>query len=816
MRYGVFVSALILAPLIFPSSSFALELRTIKHPDSRIKQLWFPEVTQFTSSNPEELAKVFLSEHASEFGIHPKLQDLKLVRRQESLLGTHLHYSQFTAGLNVDTASIVVSVLKDSSRIYHVYSTVRPQSELKLVSKVGIGLETAYDKAWEHLGVSGDLMAEPKGELILRDIGKALLPVYRLQLHTTAPYGAWEVDVDAENGKIVEVVDHRINLQNRPLPQFYGKRKATRDRQKAFAKWAASKKPAFFAEGERAQGLGRVFEPDPRTSLNRRALEDNNAEADFNDAYFERVLPDISLSAGVYSLKGPWVRIIDFDPPSTPPATTSDGKWLFKRGQNGFNDAMTYYHIDKSQRYIQSLGFKDETGIQFQGIDADSDGVGGDDNSYFQPTTNRLSFGHGCVDDNEDADVILHEYGHAINFSINSNWRGGDTGAMGEGFGDYWAASYSYDSKAGQDFFPFEIYTWDGQGSNKCWPGRRMNASAARYDASRQYGAHSSIPGGFQSDELWATPIFQAHVALRSQGVPRSEIDQIVLQAQFGLGFSVLMPEMAQSIVATAQLLFPNGPHAEAFRQQFLHHEILKEPKAVLALDLKSFANPGKTVDLEFELANSGDLEAANAELHLSSDDPHVRIETVTVDFGDVAAGKAVKGFARVEITDDASCGEKLELKAELAYNNGKEATFTLPLQLGKAIGMDVVNAETIAIPDNKPAGITSTIEVNSTVKVTENLQIPVDISHSYRGDLQVTLTSPGGKSVILHKRKGSSENDISGIYPTTLTAEESLAALIGEDQGGTWTLTVADLASSDVGQLKSWGIQDVNSYECE
>ena len=37
-----------------------------------------------------------------------------------------------------------------------------------------------------------------------------------------------------------------------------------------------------------------------------------------------------------------------------------------------------------------------------------------DDNSFYSPATRRIKYGSGGVDDAEDADVILHEYGHAM------------------------------------------------------------------------------------------------------------------------------------------------------------------------------------------------------------------------------------------------------------------------------------------------------------------------------------------------------------------------------------------------------------------
>ena len=80
-----------------------------------------------------------------------------------------------------------------------------------------------------------------------------------------------------------------------------------------------------------------------------------------------------------------------------------------------------------------------------------------------------------------------------------------------------------------------------------------------------------------ESDEYWSTPLFQSFKELMAQGVPRSEVDQIILESQFGLGYGLKMRNMAESIVDAAEELFPAGIHAEVFKEKFLHHEILEE-----------------------------------------------------------------------------------------------------------------------------------------------------------------------------------------------------------------------------------------------
>jgi hypothetical protein len=199
-------------------------------------------------------------------------------------------------------------------------------------------------------------------------------------------------------------------------------------------------------------------------------------------------------------------------------------------------------------------------------MEVDSDGLYGDDNSHYIPYTKQLAFGHGCVDDNEDAEVILHELGHAIQDHINPSWGGGDTGAMGEGFGDYWAASYSATSERGMEGNVNWVFKFDGH--NDCWPGRKLDSYTPKYNASTTYQAHAQVNGGI-SDELWSTPIFQAFLEMYKSGVAKADIDRIILEAHFGLGSGLKMPDMAKSIVKTAKALYPKANYDQIYLKHF-------------------------------------------------------------------------------------------------------------------------------------------------------------------------------------------------------------------------------------------------------
>jgi bacillolysin len=94
----------------------------------------------------------------------------------------------------------------------------------------------------------------------------------------------------------------------------------------------------------------------------------------------------------------------------------------------------------------------------------------------------------------------------------------------------------------------------------------------------------------------------------------------------------------------------------------------------------------------------------------------------------------------------------------------------------------------------------TTTSKITLAEDVTiDTLKLDLDISHTYRGDLTVTLTSPSGKSAVISDRAGGSADDLKGSF--------DLSQFAGEKTAGEWTLTVEDKARRDTGTLKSWSL---------
>jgi subtilisin-like proprotein convertase family protein len=104
-----------------------------------------------------------------------------------------------------------------------------------------------------------------------------------------------------------------------------------------------------------------------------------------------------------------------------------------------------------------------------------------------------------------------------------------------------------------------------------------------------------------------------------------------------------------------------------------------------------------------------------------------------------------------------------------------------------------------VDVPDNAPEGLLSVIQIDQP-GVVGSVDVTVDITHPYRGDLQVSLIAPDGSTAILHDRSGGSTDDLR----QTFTPD----AFNGSSLSGAWTLKVVDTAKGDAGKLNAWSVE--------
>lgn len=143
----------------------------------------------------------------------------------------------------------------------------------------------------------------------------------------------------------------------------------------------------------------------------------------------------------------------------------------------------------------------------------------------------------------------------------------------------------------------------------------------------------------------------------------------------------------------------------------------------------------------------------------------------------------------------------------DIALAEAQQATGLL-LSLAPIITSEFLSSPEVVIPDNdSTTGVTSTLEIAVTAPIT-TIEVYVEITHTFIGDLTIDLISPAGTNVRLHSNAGAGDDDIIGWYPTTLTPAQSLSVLNGQNPAGVWRLRVRDWGPMDVGILHAWGLK--------
>ena len=421
-------------------------------------------------------------------------EDLRVDYTRESLTGTHTHYQQYIDGIPVIGGERIESISRDGIR------TVTDH------------LAALRGGPRSHAAMSAEDGGPPPraGDLVYLNInGEAKL--------------ASRVVVDEQ--------------PQRRYANYYD----------AFTGALIRSDPLFWSS------QGRVFEVNPVAKLNRPDLQDqNNAASAVPDAAYSVVdLPDLAPSG---MLAGPNVQIVDRQAPFTTHADASQSL-VFDRSQEQFEEVNAYYHIDHSQRYIQSLGFTGARRIVPYAIPVDPHAVNGTDNSFFvvdSPGVGEIFFGDGGTDDAEDPDIMLHEFGHAIQESIAPGAFGGTSSsqsrAMAEGFGDYWSFSSNYEGTVPSGRDPFCIGDWDARcgypAGADCL--RRVDSTKTMADF-----INSDTPGTeHKNGEIWSSALREIFMT-----IGKRTTDTIVLEGTFGVPIGTTYAQMAQKILAADRAL---------------------------------------------------------------------------------------------------------------------------------------------------------------------------------------------------------------------------------------------------------------------
>jgi hypothetical protein len=230
------------------------------------------------------------------------------------------------------------------------------------------------------------------------------------------------------------------------------------------------------------------------------------------------------------------------------------------RSKNEFEAVMAYFHLDRTRFYVDSLGLSQPLRSKAQKVFTNAIP---DDNSFYSQTTHELVLGTGGVDDGEDADVIVHEYGHSLQDQAAENSlrkREGQT--MGEGFGDYMAAVMS-NLTTGGSAFDTCIFDWDGisySPDGTC--GRLADVSLTVTKAEKRCQKQIHCVG-----QIWSSTLFELRTALGNDSNGQSIMDRVVLEANFLNTKKTGFKDAGRALLASDQLLY-GGAHAAAIQAE--------------------------------------------------------------------------------------------------------------------------------------------------------------------------------------------------------------------------------------------------------
>jgi hypothetical protein len=521
------------------------------------------------SSENEGAAREWITNHARDLKLKPS-DSFKLSFVFKSTAGETLRFQQMMNDVPVYHSEIIVN-FNPSNEI--VYTTDSYDNTIENVSTTpALSKQAALDVSSESLKITG-VYTVAENNLIVTRVNDQTKLVYRVVTNPQSGNGSWVVLVDAQNGNVLSTYDEAI---------YHHKKSEISEEKKI-------EPTPSMAPLASTTGTAMVYLTNPLSFAH--ATYGQTGYSDSNDANSTQLaaartsvtLPDIDLTSGVYRLRSSYVDINDFEAPTTGVFTQATSAFNFTRDNNAFEAVNIFYHLDLMLRYInETLGINCRPSLNSGVLRFDSSGLSGADNSHYLPSSDSLAFGEGCVDDAEDSDVIVHEFGHGIH-----DWmtNGNTSPYIGEGDSDYWAQSYF---RSINQLLPTEepyqwVFKWDGH--NTCWTGRTTD----------YFGVYPADLVGLQGGaahtdgQIWATALMQIYDV-----IGRVKMDKAVLN---GLALTTSSSNQQNCAIAVRQAAINmNYPCADiqVFTQKFTDRGYTMP---ALTLTMAAIANQTVTAD---------------------------------------------------------------------------------------------------------------------------------------------------------------------------------------------------------------------------
>ncbi|MEO7260456.1 MAG: M36 family metallopeptidase [Jatrophihabitantaceae bacterium] len=274
-------------------------------------------------------------------------------------------------------------------------------------------------------------------------------------------------------------------------------------------------------------GTASVFKVNPVQSSGNQNLVDDNDSATAVPASEYATVQLRNLDGSGY-LRGTWASV---ESSTGTPAYSATNTFVYNRHDDQFEQVMAYFWVNQAQEYLQSLGF----GSTLRPVNADQMQVKinqyGGDNSYQTDKPFRLRFGKGGVDDAEDGEVILHEYGHAVHTAqVPGYGTSLDAGSIGEAWGDYLSITVGLDA-AKQYGWPVKAdqacsMDWDSTSYTSTVPHCLRRVDTNLTVAQRRGEVH-------YDGMIWSRGLWDIRNSYISLGLGSRRADTTIVDAQF-------------------------------------------------------------------------------------------------------------------------------------------------------------------------------------------------------------------------------------------------------------------------------------------
>jgi hypothetical protein len=484
------------------------------------KELWGFRLPAQTG-NPTAVARSALQANSALLGLDGISGDLAPRRCISSAGAWHVIFSQSHLERFIHRAYVTVH-MDAQKRIYLVKNRAVPAAMLPRQVTIRISPARAERIACASIGRRASGSRVLKREDVWFPRRTLLHAAYKLRVQHRQPDGEWIVYVDAKTGAVLWKYDNLASA---------------------------------------ASARARVFDPNPVVALGdwRALVREGKPVVRAPPATYKTV-----------SLRGlPSSGLLDGKRVSTAPTRHR----IRRRGRDfrcfnyeaGFEEVMAYYHLDSAVRYLESLGYRGKRAVFRAPIRVNARATR-EDNSWYMPSTRQLSFGTGDVDDAEDGETILHELGHAIQDAICPDFgQSAEAAAMGEGFGDYFAASHFAARKGGaaKGLLPC-VMTWDGilfaDGARPERP-----PCVRRLDSTLTYESfdHAAAADEHDNGEIWAATLWDIW-----HRVGKDVADRIIIESHFQLDGYTSFAKGARAILDADRNLFQNR-HLAALKKIF-------------------------------------------------------------------------------------------------------------------------------------------------------------------------------------------------------------------------------------------------------